>query len=116
MEKFLDRVMTLGEKEKSDLRDSILKKRLEDILPHLMEEEDIDFWILIGREFNEGPVPVLGDLSLHNNTCHAMELNIRQKVEEWDNQIVYAYLEEDIVFDKDKVYFLNGRQEEFIMV
>jgi hypothetical protein len=45
-----------------------------------------------------------------------MELNICQKVEEWDNQIVYAYLEEDIVFEKDKVYFLNGRQEEFIIV
>jgi len=33
-----------------------LKKRLEDLLPRLMDETGIDMWLVIAREYNEDPV------------------------------------------------------------
>ena len=40
-----------------------------------------------------------------------MELNISNKLFIWDNQTVYMYLEEDIIFINGKVKFLDERQE-----
>ncbi len=37
-------------------RNEWLKKRLDTIIPLLLERENIDMWIVIGRENNEGPV------------------------------------------------------------
>ncbi|GGG57998.1 Xaa-Pro aminopeptidase [Bizionia arctica] len=38
------------------MRDAILKDRFENVLPKLMDENDIDMWLVIGREYNEDPV------------------------------------------------------------
>ncbi|MDB3862517.1 aminopeptidase P family protein [Flavobacteriaceae bacterium] len=38
------------------LIDEIQKERIEYLLPKLMEEEDLDMWVLITREYNEDPV------------------------------------------------------------
>ncbi|MDC7246948.1 MAG: M24 family metallopeptidase [Sphaerochaetaceae bacterium] len=38
------------------LHDEILQKRLETVLPQVMDECGIDMWIVIGDEYNEGPV------------------------------------------------------------
>ena len=70
----------------------------------------------IGKYDNQGPVPVFGDLLLHDSTCYSMELNISQPLEEWDDQMVFAYLEEDIVFQDNEVSFLHGRQDKFILI
>ena len=37
------------------LHDDILEKRLETLLPRLMDEAGVDMWIVIGDEYNEGP-------------------------------------------------------------
>jgi Xaa-Pro aminopeptidase len=37
------------------LHDDILEKRLQTLLPRLMEEAGVDMWIVIGDEYNEGP-------------------------------------------------------------
>ena len=46
----------LSEKERAEVEDQILEERFEKLLPTLMDEEGIDMWILIAREYNEDPV------------------------------------------------------------
>ncbi len=46
----------LTEKERAEVQDQILEERFEKLLPTLMDEEGIDMWILISREYNEDPV------------------------------------------------------------
>ncbi len=43
-------------RERMDVYNSWLKKRLENLLPHLMDETGIDMWLVIAREYNEDPV------------------------------------------------------------
>lgn len=46
----------LSEQERSSVIDEILEDRLDNLLPQLMERENLDMWILISREYNEDPV------------------------------------------------------------
>lgn len=46
----------LKEKERAVLKDSILEDRFTNVLPKLMDDTDIDMWLLISREYNEDPV------------------------------------------------------------
>ncbi|WP_394176333.1 M24 family metallopeptidase [Thalassotalea litorea] len=43
-------------KHQAELKDLILKERLQGILPALMSRENIDMWLLISREYNEDPI------------------------------------------------------------
>ena len=43
-------------RERAELIDEIQKERIEKLLPRLMQEEDLDMWVLITREYNEDPV------------------------------------------------------------
>lgn len=57
-----------------------------------------------------------GEYKVRNNTCYALELNILTPVPEWDNQHVFAYLEEDILFREGVASYLSGRQTELIQI
>jgi len=46
----------VSERERSIIVDNILEKRLNNLLPELMDATGIDMWILISREYNEDPV------------------------------------------------------------
>lgn len=46
----------LSEKERALKVNEILKYRLENLLPELMDKTGIDMWVLISREYNEDPV------------------------------------------------------------
>lgn len=46
----------LSLRERSEVRDRLLKERFETVLPELMREQGIDMWLLICREYNEDPV------------------------------------------------------------
>ncbi|MBA2670277.1 MAG: aminopeptidase P family protein [Gemmatimonadetes bacterium] len=46
----------LSLREQASLRDAWLERRLETVLPALMERHGIDMWLLIAREYNEDPV------------------------------------------------------------
>ena len=46
----------LPEKQRAQVQNEILEWRLDNILPSLMRREGIDMWIIICREYNEGPV------------------------------------------------------------
>ena len=46
----------ISERDRASLKDKILEKRLDSLLPVLMDETEIDMWVLIAREYNEDPV------------------------------------------------------------
>ena len=46
----------LSMKERSEVIDRITKQRFEQVLPDIMERENIDMWIVMSREYNEDPV------------------------------------------------------------
>ncbi len=46
----------LSERDRALLKDEILADRFDNLLPQLMDRNDIDMWILISREYNEDPV------------------------------------------------------------
>ena len=53
---FINAQHILSVKERARIQDEILEERFEILLPSLMDEEEIDMWILISREYNEDPV------------------------------------------------------------
>ena len=46
----------LPEAERARVVDEVLADRFNNLLPELMDETDIDMWLLISREYNEDPV------------------------------------------------------------
>ena len=46
----------LSEIERARVVDEILADRFDNLLPKLMDETDIDMWVVISREYNEDPV------------------------------------------------------------
>lgn len=70
----------------------------------------------IGRYDRQEGVPVIGELKLNDGTCYAMELNTSNELAMWNNQNVYIYLEENIVFKDNKVEVLNERKTQIIKI
>lgn len=70
----------------------------------------------IGLYDQQGGVPGRGDYELHDSTCHALELNVRCKVAEWDDQEVTMALEQTILIKDDRLWFLDGRQQQLHLV
>ena len=46
----------LSERQRAQVINNILKDRLDNVLPIVMDKSNIDMWILISREYNEDPV------------------------------------------------------------
>lgn len=61
-------------------------------------------------------VPGRGDYELYSDTCHAMELNIKQSIPEWDGQEIMMALEQTIVFTGGRVHYLGGRQTKLHLI
>ena len=70
----------------------------------------------IGMWDNQGPTPVQGDWPLYPNTVYAIEGNIKQAVPEWGGQLVQMKLEQDALFDGERVVYLAGRQTEWHVI
>jgi hypothetical protein len=64
----------------------------------------------IGLWDRQQGVPGKGDYPLYNDTCYAIELNVKKAVPEWDGQEVRMSLEEDAVFSGGRLRWLSGRQ------
>ncbi len=71
---------------------------------------------IIGLWDRQGGVPGLGDFPLFEDTVHSIELNIKARVPEWDNQDVQMALEQDATFTKGGARFLDKRQTELIVI
>ncbi len=52
----LSKYSILSEKERAILKDELLEDRFQNLLPKLMDDTDLDMWLLISREYNEDPV------------------------------------------------------------
>ncbi|MDD7281148.1 MAG: M24 family metallopeptidase [Erysipelotrichaceae bacterium] len=63
----------------------------------------------IGLYSQQEEIPVKGDVEVSNNTCYALELNV--KVED-----IYYYLEETIVVDKNGARFLYANRDQITLV
>ena len=61
-------------------------------------------------------VPGRGDYPLYADTCHALELNTKMPVSEWDGEVVKAGLEQTVAFTGGEVVYLDGRQTTLILV
>ena len=70
----------------------------------------------IGLWDNQINVPGKGDYPLFYNTCHSIELNAKTKLSEWDGQEIRIALEQDAVYTKNGVKYLDGRQIDFHIV
>ena len=46
----------LSLKDRSKIIDKIIKDRIDNVLPEIMNKEDVDMWIIIAREYNEDPI------------------------------------------------------------
>ncbi len=57
-----------------------------------------------------------GDYPLYENTAHSIELNSTVSIPEWGGQDVRFKLEEDAFFDGKNTYYIDGRQEELILI
>jgi len=70
----------------------------------------------IGLPDMQGGVPGSGDYPLYFDTCYAIELNVRVRIPEWDNQEIVMALEEDAAFTSRGTRFLDGRQTQYHLI
>lgn len=69
----------------------------------------------IGLWDQQGGVPGKGDYLLYPNTAHSIELNAEVFIPEWNRNILIM-LEEDAIFDGEKVWYIDGRMKEFYLI
>jgi len=70
----------------------------------------------IGLWDNQERVPGRGDYELFDDTCYAIELNVKKNIAEWDGQEVRIALEEDAAFTNNSLQWLSGRQTQFHLI
>ena len=70
----------------------------------------------IGMWDNQGPTPHRGEWPLHPYTAYAIEGNVIVQVPEWDDHWVRIKLEQDALFDGEKVTYIAGRQTEWHVI
>ena len=70
----------------------------------------------IGLWDQQGGVSCRGDYELFDDTCYAIELNVKKGVPEWDGQEVKIALEEDAMFTGGALHWLSGRQTSLYLV
>ena len=64
----------------------------------------------IGMWDDQDGTPIRGDWPVNDNTCYAIEGNVKASVPEWDGQYAQIKLEQDACFDGETVTYLAGRQ------
>lgn len=70
----------------------------------------------IGLWDQQEDVPGRGDYELFDDTCYAIELNVRHAVPEWGGQEARIALEEDAALTNGTVSWLAGRQTRFHLI
>ena len=70
----------------------------------------------IGLWDQQEQVPGRGDYELFDDTCYAIELNVRRAVPEWGGQEARIALEEDAALTNGTTSWLAGRQTRFHLI
>ncbi|MDM5316277.1 M24 family metallopeptidase [Fictibacillus sp. b24] len=104
----------------NDIFQSVLKKAAEHDISAMLYSHPIGYHChgagpLIGLYDKQESIPVRGDLQIEENTCYALEFNIRHFVPEW-NKDIPIYLEETVCFKDNKMQYLTNRQKEFYLI
>jgi len=120
--RFQDIVMEnmMSEKSGNEIFTKALKQGLDEGLSPMLYTHPIGAYChnagpTIGMYGIQKEIPGKGDYRVTPVTCFALELNCLTKVSEWENQEIFAYLEEDI-WCHEKPDYINGRQTEIIFV
>ncbi len=71
---------------------------------------------LIGLPWEQKDTGPRGEVKLVPNSCFTVELSVTRPVPEWGLDAFRFRFEQDIVFTKTGVYFLDGRQTEFHVI
>jgi Xaa-Pro aminopeptidase len=71
---------------------------------------------IIGLWDKQDGVPGLGDFPLYEDTAHSIELNIRSTVPEWGNIDARIPLEQDILFRRGGVTWMDQRQTSIALI
>lgn len=71
---------------------------------------------LIGLWDQQEGVPGRGDYPLFPHTVHSIELNVAVEIREWDGQEIRVMLEEDALFDGERVGYIDGRQTDLLLI
>jgi hypothetical protein len=71
---------------------------------------------LIGHPFEQENWTGRGDVELNYNTTFVAEVSIDGIVPEWGDQVIRIPFEEQIMFTKDGVKFIDGRHKSFHLV
>jgi hypothetical protein len=69
----------------------------------------------IGMWDSQGGVPIKGDVLMKYNTVYAIELNNKSFIKDW-NKEVRIMLEEAGLYEENGFKYINGRQEEIILI
>ena len=69
----------------------------------------------IGMWDSQGGVPIKGGVLMKYNTVYAIELNNKSFIKDW-NKEVRIMLEEAGLFEENGFKYINGRQEEIILI
>ncbi|MBN1259142.1 MAG: M24 family metallopeptidase [Anaerolineae bacterium] len=70
----------------------------------------------IGLWDQQDGVPGKGDYPLYNDTCYAIELNVKVPTPEWGGQDVQIGLEEDALLADGQIHWLHGRQTDLHLI
>ena len=70
----------------------------------------------IGMWDNQGDTPVQGDWELFPSTAFSIEGNVRVALPMWEGNTVVIKLEQDAVFDGERVWYAAGRQVDWHLV
>lgn len=70
----------------------------------------------IGLWNDQDGIPVEGDYPLYQNTCYAIELNVKYDIPEWDGKRIRMGLEEPGVFTASGPAYIDGRQTELFII
>ena len=65
---------------------------------------------LIGLPWEQEHCPGRGEVRLRYGNCFTMELSVRDRVPEWDDQEVTMSLEQDVAFTAEGCRPIDGRQ------
>lgn len=71
---------------------------------------------LIGLPWEQENTGPRGEVTLVPNSCFTVELSVDRPVPEWGGQEFRFKLEQDIVYTKKGVFFLDGRQTKFHVI
>jgi hypothetical protein len=71
---------------------------------------------IIGLWDRQQGVSGTGEYELHNDTCYAIELNVKKPAPEWGGAEVKMLLEEDAIFTNGSLRWLNGKQTKLYLI